>query len=69
MLVDDAARAQGQRIVAAADDDLARTSDIDRIITIAGVYGTATINGDINVTATRNADGGAHWFSPLNPNP
>src|ERR1700683_1072526 len=39
MLVDHAAGAEGQRIVAAADDDLARTCDIDRIVAITGDYG------------------------------
>jgi len=60
VLVDDAARAQRQRIVAAADDDLAWTSNSDRVVTVSGDHRAAAKNVNVNVAAARNTDGGAH---------
>jgi len=68
MLVDHAAGAQSQRIVAAADDDFARSCDIDRIVAITGDYGATAKDSDINLAATRDADGRAQMISPLNQN-
>jgi len=60
ILVDYAARIQGQGIVAAADDDGALAVNVDSIVAVPGDDGAATENVDVNVAATRNADGGAH---------
>ena len=64
MLDDRAAPAKRERIVAAADDDLALTSDVDIVASVAGIHGAIAKNGDVDLPATRNADGGAHWISP-----
>jgi hypothetical protein len=60
MLDDRAAIAQGERIVAAADDDLALTSDVDIVVPVAGIHCALAKNGHVDLAATRNADGGAH---------
>jgi hypothetical protein len=64
-LGDRATLAEGERIVAAADDDLARTGDIDIVAAVAGKYGAVAKNGDVDLPATGNTDGGAQWISPL----
>jgi hypothetical protein len=69
MLDDRAALAEGQGIVAAADDDLALPGDVDLVVAVASEHGAAAKNGDINPSATRNTDGGGHKNSPLSPAP
>jgi hypothetical protein len=65
MLADCAAHAKCERIVTAADDDLANAGDVDPVGTIAGDNRTITKNGYVCLAAARNAYGGAHWRSPL----
>lgn len=67
ILVDYAARIQGQGIVAAADDDGALAVNVDSIVAVPGDDGAATENVDVNVAAARNADRGAHCFFPRSP--
>jgi hypothetical protein len=64
-LGDRATLAKSERIVAAADDDLARTRDVDIVAAVAGKYGAVAKNGDVDLPATGNTDGGAQWISPL----
>ena len=63
-LVDHAALAERQGVMAAADDDLADACDIDPIVTVAYDYCPLAIDGGINIAATRNTDA-AHRPSPL----
>ena len=56
VLADHAALLQRQRVVTAADDDFTLACDVDRIVTIAGDYGSTAEDRDVNIAATRNTD-------------
>jgi hypothetical protein len=64
-LVDHAALAERQGVMAATGDDLADACDIDPIVAVAYDYCSLAIDGGINIAATRYADA-AQWLSPLN---
>ncbi len=66
VLADDATRVQRQRVVTAANDDLAFARDIDRIVTVACDYRALAIDGNVNVAAARNTDGGDQKNPPSN---
>lgn len=59
-----AAGIKRERVVAAADDDLAFSRNIDPIIAVAGNHRFAAVNGHIDITAAGDTDGSRQTRSP-----